>query len=439
MRPKLFTLFAAVLLAAALTAGPASAGDPGRESTPPPAGTPTEAATDGREAVLVGIAQVTTGDYHSCARLANNQARCWGLNDEGQLGNNTTDDSPTAVVVKNVTGPGPLQNVVQVAAGEYHSCALLANGQVRCWGYNSSGQLGDGTNDDSERPVVVRNAGDTGPLLNVRAITAETGGTCALLTSDQIRCWGEDDYGQLGNGAPAADTNLPVTVKGLGGTGALTGVRSIEGGYDNNCAVLSNGQARCWGYNGGALGNGDEADVFHPVVVKNIAGGGALTGVTQISQGGYHACVRLANGQARCWGDNEDGQLGNGGNTDTELPVVVRRVGGGALTGVVSVFAADDTTCAQVTGGQARCWGFDTSGENGDGTIGSPDGRKIPTPVRNLTNTGNLTGITQLHMQDAHACVRLSNGEARCWGANDYGQLGNGGTVDRPIPVRVQI
>ncbi len=239
MRSKLFTLLAAVLLAAALTAGPASAGDPGRDPEPPPRGEATEAPDDDGEAVVVGIAQVTTGDYHSCARLANSQVRCWGAGEDGQLGNGTYNDSPTAVVVKNVTGPGPLQNVVQVAAGEYHSCALLANRQVRCWGYNAEGQLGDGTNDISNRPVVVRNAADTGPLQNVRAITGETSGTCALLTNDQVRCWGEDDYGQLGNGAPDADTNLPVTVKGLGGTGALTGVRSIEGGYDNNCACSS--------------------------------------------------------------------------------------------------------------------------------------------------------------------------------------------------------
>ena len=175
------------------------------------------------------------------------------------------------------------------------------------------------------------------------------------------------------------------------------------------------------------------------MIVTNRAGGGPLTGVTQISQGGYHGCARLTNGQARCWGDNEDGQLGTGTVFPTTRPVVVRRQGGTALTGVVAIFAGVDTTCAQVTGGQVRCWGYDTSGQNGDGTIGSPDGRKVPTPVRNLTNTGNLLNVTQLHMGGSHACVRLSNGEARCWGENGDGQLGNGGTTDKPVPVKVQI
>ncbi len=155
-----------------------------------------------------------------------------------------------------------------------------------------------------------------------------------------------------------------MIVKGLGGNGRLTGVASVGGGYGNNCAVLRNGQARCWGYNGsgGTCGNGtDSTDTPHPVVVKNLAGTGPLTGVTQISNGGYHGCARLSNGQARCWGDNHEGALGTGDLTDRPLPVAVRRVGGGALTGVVRILAGIDSTCAQVTGGQVRCWGAMTT------------------------------------------------------------------------------
>ncbi len=287
---------------------------------------------------------------------------------------------------------------------------------------------------------MVRNTADTGPLLNVRAIVAEETGACALLTNDRVRCWGEDDYGQLGNGAPLANANLPVTVKGLGSTGVLTGVRSIEGGFGQRLRRRSSTARPGAGASTAAaiLGNGDRADVPHPVVVKNLTGSGPLTGVTQISSGGYHGCARLTNGQARCWGDNEHGQLGNGTVADHPLPSWSGGTAAAPLTGVVSIFAGAHATCARVTGGQVRCWGTHTSGQNGDGTIGSPT-PEAPHPGANLTDTGNLLNVTQLHMQYAHACVRLSNGEARCWGDGTDGQLGNSDTTDLPLPVKVQI
>ena len=187
--------------------------------------------------------------------------------------------------------PEPLSGVTQVAVGDDHACALLTNKQVRCSGDNESGELGNGdAPTDRSRPVAVRNAANSANLTNVKAISAESDGVCALLTNNQIRCWGEDDYGQLGNGAPAEDSDLPVTVKGVGGSGALSNVRSIEAAYDNNCAVLTNGQARCWGYNtDGELGNNDTDDTNVPVVVRAVSGPGPLTNVTQITAGGYQA------------------------------------------------------------------------------------------------------------------------------------------------------
>ncbi len=367
MRRSLFALAALGLAAALLAVAPAGA-EPSTDGPVPPAGEESSPdpspAPPGEEAALVGAVSVATGYYHSCARLANNEVRCWGYNEYGQLGDGFPGiDSYTAVVTKNANGDGPLQNVTQVVAGDLFTCALLTTRQVHCWGYNEYGQLGDGTFDDSSLPVVVQNVAGDGPLQNVRQIGAEGGGMCAVLTNDELRCWGEDDLGQLGNGAPLTNSNLPVIVKGLGGNGRLTGVASVGGGYGNNCAVLRNGQARCWGYNGGGLtysvlGNGNSTDTPHPVVVKNLAGTGPLTGVTQISNGGYHGCARLSNGQARCWGENYEGALGTGNLTERLLPVAVRRVGGGALTGVVRILAGVDSTCRVGHRGPGPLLGF---------------------------------------------------------------------------------
>jgi alpha-tubulin suppressor-like RCC1 family protein len=427
------------LLLALLAAAPASARP--HDNAPPPSEAAGETTAAAPEAALTGVRSVATGYYHSCAILTNRQVRCWGYNTYGQLGDGSEDNSTTPVIVRNASDTGPLQNVVQLALGDYHSCALLTNKQVRCWGYGSYGALGGGDFDNSSLPITVRNAGDTGPLLNVVQIGGESDGTCAILTNRQVRCWGEDDYGQLGNGLPESNSNLPVAVKGVGGNGVLTGIASLGAGYDNNCAATQSGQGRCWGYVGdGALGNGtDDDDSPVPVVVRNAQNGQPLTGIRQLAQGGYHGCALLTNSQVRCWGDNNDGQLGTGGTNDNTRAVLVKLPNGNPLTGVVTVKAGTYSTCALLNTGRVRCWGEDDYGENGDGTIESPEFRKFPNFVHGTGNSGILTGVTQLSGESYHYCVRLNNGQARCWGYDSYGALGNGGSSTTPYPVRVQV
>jgi alpha-tubulin suppressor-like RCC1 family protein len=436
----------ALALGALLAAGPAWAapqGD-GPPAAPPPSADTASAAP---EANLTGLTSVNAGYYLSCARTSTGQARCWGDNGYGSLGDGTTSPRTLARTVRNATNTGPLTGVVQVAAGTYHACALLTNKQVRCWGYNSDGQLGNGDEGtDSPLPVPVRNAGNTGNLTNVTQITAETYGTCALLTNDQVRCWGDNDYGQLGDGhtGDAFDSDLPVAVKAVSGPGNLTGVGQVESGYDNSCAVLNNGQARCWGYQStyGTLGNDSASDSNRPVVVKNVAGNGPLTNATQVSTGGYISCARLGNGQARCWGWGDTGGLGNGDDaTHTRPVVVVNASGSGALAGIQEIYAGYEHVCARVAGGQVRCWGATEYGEVGDGTApgNSSLTRLRPRPVKNGNGTANLTGVTQLHTNQYHTCVRLSSGQARCWGYGEYYQLGDGGETTRSLPVRVQV
>jgi len=226
----------------------------------------TAAGTPDREAVFVGVTQVTADESHSCARLTNGQARCWGASLDGEAGDGDDVDRPNPVVVRNPNNTGPLTGVVQIEAGTYNTCAVLSNGQARCWGFNGDGQAGDGTFVDYRFLArVVKNAAGTGPLTNVSRIAAGERHTCALLTNGQVRCWGENVSGELGTGAPGAPQNLPRVVRNRLDTGPLLGVTQIDAGNSRTCARLANGEARCWGDNtNGALGTGVLGDATCP-------------------------------------------------------------------------------------------------------------------------------------------------------------------------------
>ncbi len=223
-----------------------------------------------------------------------------------------------------MSGPGRLTGVGQIEVGAFHTCARLTTGQARCWGTNDSGQLGDGTVETRRRPVMVKNASGSGPLVGVRRISAGGNHTCALRTDATARCWGANDYNQLGNGT-VEPSRLPVTVLARAGV-ALESITHLDAGFWHACARLSSGQARCWGANHvGQLGVGADPtpNGGYPYAVRNIANTGNLTNVTNLQSTEFHTCVRLANSEARCWGFGIVGQLGDGGEENQLLPVKV--------------------------------------------------------------------------------------------------------------------
>ncbi|GIV95655.1 MAG: hypothetical protein KatS3mg057_0312 [Herpetosiphonaceae bacterium] len=207
---------------------------------------------------VAGRLQISAGWDHSCVVLADGTARCWGANGAGQLGDSTTTSSSSPVVVGGAT---PLTDIVALSAGGSHSCALVADGTARCWGNNGDGQLGDGTTTDSASPVVV---GGVTPLTDIVALSVGYAHSCALLVDGTARCWGRNDYGQLGNGT-TTDSASPVVV---GGATPLTDIVALSAGGEHSCALLVDGTARCWGANGsGQLGNGTRMSSPSPVVV----------------------------------------------------------------------------------------------------------------------------------------------------------------------------
>ena len=205
---------------------------------------------------LTGVAQISVGRVHACARMNNGRVRCWGANTLGQLGDATNAPRTRAVLVRNAVNTGPMENVAQISVGANHTCARLENGQARCWGMNSFGQLGTGNTTGSALPKTVRSVSGDAALTSVAQIITGERHTCARRTNGQVRCWGENGDAQLGDGT-TTDSPLPRTVLDVDGIGALTGVAQIAGVSDHTCARLTNTQAVCWGDDAsGKLGNG---------------------------------------------------------------------------------------------------------------------------------------------------------------------------------------
>ena len=249
---------------------------------------------------------VSAGSQHTCAVRSEGEVRCWGAGNYGRLGDGSATSRTAPVAV--IAGAGrtdPLQNVVQVTPGTTHTCALLSGGGVRCWGHGNNGYLGDGSTSGSTTPVaVVAGDGTTDPLQDVVQISAGSYHTCALLPGGGVRCWGAGGRGRLGDGSTTGRTAPVAVVAGDGTTDALQDAVQVAAGLSHTCALLSGGGVRCWGAGGnGRLGDGSTTDRTAPVAV--VSGDGtteSLQDAVQVAAGGKHSCALLSGGEVRCWG-----------------------------------------------------------------------------------------------------------------------------------------
>ena len=348
---------------------------------------------------------IATGGRHTCMIVGGDRVRCWGNNSFGQLGDGTTSNRTTPTPVSGSSGVVDLTEVVQIAAGANHTCVLIADGTARCWGNNSFGQLGDGTTTQRLTPTTVPG------LTGVVQITAGGSHACALLDDGTARCWGNNDFGQLGDGT-TTQRLIPTTVPGL------SGVVQITAGESHACALLADGTARCWGANGdGQLGDGTTSNRTSPTVVPGLAGAIAL------GSGGRHSCALIAGGTARCWGLNSVGQLGDGTTSNRTSPTAV--VG---LSGAVQIAVGAGHTCALLPNGTARCWGFNSNGQLGDSTTTD---RALPVTVPGFAGAVQIAASTTVVLDGMHTCAVLAGGTVRCWGANGSGQIGDTSVTDR--------
>ena len=297
------------------------------------------------------------------------------------------------------------------ADGVGHTCAVITGGGAMCWGANPDGQVGDGST--IWRPTPTDVAGLTG---GVQAISLGYRHTCALTVGGGVKCWGANNYGQLGDGGTTPRLT-PVDVAGLD-----SGVRALSVGLWHTCAITAEGGVKCWGYNAdGRVGDGTQENRLTPVAVAGLS-----EAVVALSAGGGHTCAVTASGGVQCWGANNIGQLGDGTTTQRLTPVAVLGLSDKAL----AVSSGAGYSCALLATGGVQCWGYNVSGALGDGTSIS---RLTPVAVQGLA-----TGVTGISTGGGHTCALLTSGGVQCWGANYDAQLGDGTLAyERLTPVDV--
>jgi alpha-tubulin suppressor-like RCC1 family protein len=392
-------------------------------------------------------AGLDVGAFHSCAVLSDGSVRCWGLGVNGQLGygnrSNVGDvDTPASV------GPvhfGPGRTVKAIAAGDYHTCAILDDGSVRCWGFGGNGRLGYGNQNDVLDPSSV-GAVNLGPGRTARAITAGGAHTCAILDDGTVRCWGFGGGGypigggELGYGNTNNVGDKPGSSPGAAGPvylGAGRTAVAISAGEGHTCAILDDGSVLCWGQNyDGQLGYGNTSAVGD--TATNTPGMVGPVGLGRpavaISAGGQHTCAILDDGTVRCWGSGVYGELGYGntsnvGYTAGSTPATAGPVYLGQ--GARAISAGAGHTCAVLDDGSMRCWGWGEFGRLGYPTLDSygnqPNIGDAPTDTPGMVGPVALgAGRTAVAISAGgeHTCARLDDGSVRCWGHGLYGRLG---------------
>ncbi|MEX1254880.1 MAG: flexitail domain-containing putative surface protein [Dehalococcoidia bacterium] len=369
----------------------------------------------------VALTSLSSGYAHTCAVSATAGVWCWGSNGVGELGIGTTSYTPGAVRVYGIDGAA-------VSAGAHHTCMVTTVGSVKCWGRNDEGQLGDGSTSLSRLdPVDVW-------LLNQGVVGIAEGGdhTCALKENGTVLCWGDNEYGQLGDGTT---TNRLVPTQVVG----LSDVSAITAGYYHTCALTTSGAAKCWGENeDGQLGIGAIDYQPHPSPADVV---GLQADVAAIATGSFanHTCALTSAGGATCWGENSFGQLGNG---DRGEGIAVPGHVSGLTAGVTALAANGRHSCALLDTSGVKCWGDNSYSQLGNGIrFGSL--RTRPVDVCNVYNaavqqcTETLSGVGAIAAAGFHTCAVPATGGAECWGTCVVNQLGSVPCQEAETPASV--
>lgn len=358
--------------------------------------------------------KIDAGFDHTCAILTNDTVQCWGGNAAGQLG-----ADPTVTPTGSVNVPG-IGNPIDIAAGHQFSCAIVGatpadtSGSVKCWGRGGTGQLGNNATADSAMPVSVSG------LSAAIQISARAHHVCALLANGQVMCWGEGTAGQLGNNA-TTNSPVPVAAQSIGPdnymiTPAVTKAHQVSTGETHTCARVStsNGSAglgvKCWGAtNHGELGNGapfcqvgEICDPKGPNPKPQSVNG--VTQAAHLAVGGHHSCVVLTTGGVRCWGQGNQGQLGNGQISHSNVPVTVS-----SLSGAANVSAGSEFSCASA-GGVLSCWGMNNAGQLGNGGTA-----KTSTPIATTEVASGTFDPGSIQGGDQATCLIRNDSSAFCF------------------------
>ncbi len=376
------------------------------------------------------IVSLATSGQQSCAVFNDGGLRCWGT---GYLGRGYLEDQDTAGLPYRRGDIATGGHVDEVAVGDGIICVLYDAGNVRCWGTDADGRLGNGTetdevgNSETEVPDMLADLPLAGPA---KHIAVGLGHTCVVLESGDVHCWGGNLYGELGYGHEtfindAADAG-PVS---LGGRATQVAVGSLF-----TCALLETKQVRCWGADDvGRLGYGQPGDVGDNEVPDDVAPLDLGGDVLQIATGDSHACALLVGGDVVCWGWRNahghpeiDEDVG-----DDESPASVGPIDLGSAAR--QIVAGSNMSCAVLESGSVRCWGDLMAAESGALGYGGeyPVGDdETPRDAGTLKLGGDVEFVSAGGASRSHSCVKLVNDEVHCWGANAGAQLGLGHTED---------
>ena len=344
--------------------------------------------------------QVSAGSDYTCGVTTGDLAYCWGMNNLGQLGNGTTDNTATPVAVS-----GGLR-FRQVEAGGGHACGVTTSDKAYCWGWNNLGQLGNGTSLNRSTPVAVSGGH------SFRQVSAGQFHSCGVATDGRAWCWGYNKQGQLGDGSTFKRRQKPVQVDLAGD------FRVVSAGALHSCGVTTANRAFCWGDgSSGQIGDNNTVTRRTPrAVAGTLRFLEVIAGETQRSAG-YFSCGVTTDNRAFCWGGNFDGELGDGTTTTRLKP---RAVAGGIRFAQVSPGA--DHACGVSTGNVAYCWGFNYFGQLGDG---GPQGDPANVHRSPFAVVGGKL-FASVAAGRVHSCGVTPTGAAYCWGGDTAGQLGDG-------------
>lgn len=402
------------------------------------------------------VAEISPGYNRTCARFADGQVKCWGsylglgLGDTNSRGDSPGEMGANLPAVQLPTGKTPTKIITRGG----HSCALLNDASIVCWGDNAYGQLGRG---DSvlEVGTMPGTMGDNLIPVNLGTgrfpvdITSGFAHTCALLDDGAVKCWGYNGNGELGLGdkvlrgmsVATMGDNLPTVNLGSGRS-----AKAIAASHAATCAILDNGSVKCWGNNyAGLLGIGIASGANSPGDEPNEMGdnlpsvnlGTGKTAVT-ITMGDYHACAQLNDGTIKCWGDGLYGQIGIGvsssrGTSLADMGDNLPTVDLGTGKTAVQIVANGYHTCALLNDATLKCWGYNFSGQlgRGDSAYSIGDGPNEMGDNLVAVNVGTGKTIATFSLGNEHTCVVLTDNGVKCWGYNIWGQLGLGNKTDR--------
>ena len=353
---------------------------------------------------------IAAGDNHTCAINTSGQVFCWGASWGGRLG---VGESGNQSVPQRVTLPSSAKSI---GTGPGHSCAIVISGLVYCWGENGSGEVAPTSYvDQIPAPVQVPGLSTFGKSVAI-ALTRDS--TCSLMATGSVVCWGDiTGNGLLGGGPYSRQMQI------LFNHTSHESVRQIASGQFHTCVLTNLSKVFCWGANNmGQLGTGDRISHDAPTLVSNT-----LSNILVIGAGGFHSCLSSASGKVQCWGNTMgDGewQIGDG-FTPTQMP------GLKSGTQFTQIAVGYGHTCILTASGDAQCWGY-----GGAGQLGSGRNARSATPVKVFMDS-TAVKLSSVSAGGFHTCGLLSSGVFRCWGDNEFGQLGTGSFDSANVPQQV--